>query len=514
VPAGVPLRVLFRVDHYSISDFCRLREVVVQAVEKKPAVEQKPGRLHNEVRAQLAGLGSGFTAVTPMTEKQVQDTILDSIADGVFTVDQHWRITSFNAAAEAITGVPREEAIGQPCCDVFRASICESECALRQTMHTGCPITCKPIYIVRADGAKIPISISTAILKDKQGRVIGGVETFRDLSVVEQLRKELEQTHSFADIIARSASMRKILDILPQLGESSSTVLIEGASGTGKELFARAIHNFSPRKNRPFVAINCGALPDTLLESELFGYKAGAFTDARQDKPGRFSLADTGSIFLDEIGDISAAMQSKLLRVLQESSFEPLGSVDTTTVDVRVIAATNKDLARLVADGVFREDLYYRINVVQLQLPPLRDRREDVPLLIDAFIAKFNRLQSKHILGISPEAMAVLLAYDFPGNVRELENIVEHCFVLCTGGMIEPHHLPAHLGASADLSVPGGKGDLTLKALESMHIRQTIRRHQGNRDAAAKALGIHRATLFRKIKALGIDPSDDPPSNS
>jgi PAS domain S-box-containing protein len=282
VPAGVPLRVLFRVDHYSISDFCRLREVVVQAVEKKPAVEQKPGRLHNEVRAQLAGLGSGFTAVTPMTEKQVQDTILDSIADGVFTVDQHWRITSFNAAAEAITGVPREEAIGQPCCDVFRASICESECALRQTMHTGCPITCKPIYIVRADGAKIPISISTAILKDKQGRVIGGVETFRDLSVVEQLRKELEQTHSFADIIARSASMRKILDILPQLGESSSTVLIEGASGTGKELFARAIHNFSPRKNRPFVAINCGALPDTLLESELFGYKAGAFTDARQ----------------------------------------------------------------------------------------------------------------------------------------------------------------------------------------------------------------------------------------
>jgi len=440
-----------------------------------------------------------------MPEKQLQDVILDSIVDGVFTVDEQWRITSFNAAATQITGVPREEAVGRRCCDVFHASICESECALRQTLETGRPVTCKPIYVIRADGNRIPISISTAILKDRDGKLIGGVETFRDLSVVEQLRKELEEKYTFGDIIARSRPMRRLLDVLPQLGESNSTVLIEGASGTGKELFARAIHDLSPRRDKRFVAINCGALPDTLLESELFGYKAGAFTDARHDKPGRFALADRGTIFLDEIGDVSPAMQSKLLRVLQEATYEPLGSVETASVDVRVIAATNKDLARLVRAGTFREDLYYRINVVRLQLPPLRDRREDIPLLVEHFIAKFNRLQDKHILGASPEVMAILLEHDYPGNVRELENIVEHCFVLCPGRLIEPGHLPATLREGAQRRAPSERGEVTLRSLEKMHIAEAIRRHGGNRKAAAQGLGIHPATLFRKIKSLGIE---------
>ena len=365
-----------------------------------------------------------------MPEKQIQDVILDSIVDGVFTVDENWQITSFNSAATQITGVPREEAVGQRCCDVFHASICENECALRQTLETGRPITSKPIYVVKADGDRIPISISTAVLKDHDGKLIGGVETFRDLSVVEQLRKELEEKYTFADIIARSAAMRRLLDVLPQFGESKSTVLIEGASGTGKELFARAIHDLSHRRDKPLVAVNCGALPDTLLESELFGYKAGAFTDARHDKPGRFALADSGTIFLDEIGDVSPAMQSKLLRVLQEGVYEPLGSIESANVDVRVIAATNKDLGRLVSEGTFREDLYYRINVVRLQLPPLCDRREDIPLLVEHFISKFNRLQDKRILGVSPEVMAILLGHDYPGNVRELENIIVSCSVL------------------------------------------------------------------------------------
>jgi PAS domain S-box-containing protein len=440
-------------------------------------------------------------------ETQATDTILASIADGVFTVDEDWRITSFNRAAEEITGVPRAEAIGRRCCDVFRASICENECALKETLRTGRPIVNKAIYILDAEGKRIPISISAAVLKDAGGRTIGGVETFRDLSLVEELRKELEGKYTFADIVGRSPAMRQLFELLPQIADSNSTVLIEGASGTGKELVARAIHNLSTRRERQFVAINCGALPDTLLESELFGYKAGAFTDARRDKPGRLAIADCGTILLDEIGDVSPAMQSRLLRVLQERVFEPLGSVAPVSVDVRVIAATNQDLRRLVKKGVFREDLFYRINVIRLGLPELRDRREDIPLLVERFISKFNRLQNKDVAGVSDATLAILMEHDYPGNVRELENVIEHAFVLCRGGLIEPHHLPPVVRGEGDRRRQPSQGTLTLKALETMHIVDAVRRNRGNRTAAARELGIDPSTLFRKIKALGIDLS-------
>jgi len=246
---------------------------------------------------------------------EIHSQILDSISDGVFTVDRQWRITSFNRAAERITGVKCEEALGRPCCEVFRADICETACALRETLRTGRPVVNQAIHILDACGNRVPISISTAVFKDAAGKVIGGVETFRDLSQVEELRKQLEARYSFADIVGRSAAMQELFRVLPQIAASDSTVLIEGASGTGKELFARAIHNLSPRAQGPFVAVNCGALPDSLLESELFGHKAGAFTDARHDRAGRFALAHGGTIFLDEIGDISPAMQARLLRV-------------------------------------------------------------------------------------------------------------------------------------------------------------------------------------------------------
>ena len=439
-------------------------------------------------------------------EKQARDVILDSIADGVFTVDEDWRITSFNRAAEQITSVSREEAIGQRCCDVFRASICENECALKEALATGRPIVHKAIYILDAAGQRVPVSISAATLKDATNRVIGGVETFRDLSMVEELRKELEEKYTLADIVGRSPAMRQLFDLLRQVADSNSTVLIEGLSGTGKELFARALHSLSPRRDKRFIAINCGALPDTLLESELFGYKAGAFTDARHDKPGRFALADGGTILLDEIGDVSPAMQSRLLRVLQERVFEPLGSVEPVEVDVRVVAATNKDLSKLVRKGVFRQDLFYRINVIRLKLPELCDRREDIPLLVERFISKFNRLQSKDVAGVSEETLAILMEHDYPGNVRELENIVEHAFVLCRGGLIEPHHLPPTMRGEADSTVGRARSPRTLKALETMHIADAIRRHGGNRTAAAKELGINPSTLFRKIKFLGIEP--------
>jgi len=440
------------------------------------------------------------------TEPHSIEIILDSIADGVFTVDSQWRITSFNRAAETILGVPKEDAIGKSCCEVFRSSICENHCELKETLKTGKSIINKTIYVVDIRGERIPISISTAILKDKKGRVIGGVESFRDLSQVEELKKELYEKYSFMDIIGRSPCLRKIFDTLPQIAQSDATVLLAGESGTGKELFARAIHSLSPRKKRAFIAINCGALPDALLESELFGYKAGAFTDAKKDKLGRFALAHQGTLFLDEIGDISPAMQARLLRALQEKTIEPLGSEKTVRVDARVIAATNKDLSRQMRKGLFREDLFYRINVIRIEIPPLRERKEDIPLLVHHFLSKFNRLQSRNISGVSDAVMAVLMAHDYPGNVRELENIIEHAVVLCSGELIAPHHLPSNFqGGESNRALFSGGQSLSLKTLEKIHIANAIQQCGGNRLAAAKALGIHPSTLFRKIASLGIE---------
>ena len=440
------------------------------------------------------------------------NAILESISDGVFTVDDAWRITSFNRAAETITGIRRREAVGKPCSEVFRASMCETDCALRQTVKTGKPIINRSTFIVNAEGRRIPISVSTAILKDKKGCVVGGAETFRDLSLVEELRKELEERFQMGDIVSRCAAMRRIFDILPQIAASDATVLIQGETGTGKELLARAIHNLSPRKTKPFVAVNCGALPDTLLESELFGYVKGAFTGAAKDKPGRFALAEGGTLFLDEIGDISPALQIRLLRVLQDKRYEPLGGTETRLADVRIVAATHRDLAAQIRKGAFREDLFYRLNVVKVDLPPLRKRKEDIPLLSDHFIARFNRLQGKAVMGVSPDVLALLMAHDYPGNVRELENILERAFVLCGAGRIERAHLPPELTGQPAVSHAPSVDTMAAQAhaIETQAIRKALERHGFNRLAAARALGLHKSTLFRKIKALGIElPEQD-----
>lgn len=428
--------------------------------------------------------------------------ILDSIADGVFTVDLGWRIMSFNEAAEKITGIPREEAIGRLCHDVLRANVCEEGCALGQTLRTGMPIRNMPIYVIRADKKRIPISVTTNLLQDTDGHVVGGVETFRDLTVVHELRKELRKKHSFGDIISKNEKIFKIFSILPQIAQSNSTVMIEGASGTGKELFARAIHNNSPRKNGPFVAVNCGALPETLCESELFGYKAGAFTDAKRDKPGRFALAQDGTIFLDEIGDISGAVQVRLLRVLEARVYEPLGSTKQVSTNARVITATHRDMEKRVQKGKFREDLYYRINVVKLSLPPLSERMEDIPPLVDHFVERFNHLKGKQIVGLSQEAMATLMLHHWPGNVRELENAIEHAFVLCQEELIHLRHLPTHLvPEDRAMLVPTG---LTLKEVEKGTIQEALQRNQWKKVMTARELGIDKNTLRRKIKRLGI----------
>ncbi|HOU51347.1 MAG: sigma 54-interacting transcriptional regulator [Smithella sp.] len=432
-----------------------------------------------------------------------QNIILDSIADGVFTVNKEWRITSFNRAAEKITGVPKEEAIGQLCKDVLKADICEKSCCLRTTMKTGDPIVNKKVQIIDADGRKFPISISTALLRDKKGVLLGAVETFRDISVEEDLRKAIKGKYSFSDIISKNHQMLQLFDILPDIADSASTVLIEGESGTGKELIARAIHNLSPRKRQPFIAVNCGALPDTLLESELFGYKAGAFTDAKKDKPGRFHLAENGTLFLDEIGDITPAMQVKLLRVIQEKTFEPLGSAKSIEHNVRIIVATNKNLEELVREEKFREDLFYRINVFRIKLPPLRERMEDIPLLCEHFINRFNALQKKNITGISHDAMPVLMRYSYPGNIRELANIIERAFILCKNGFIEKKHLPESLFTAAEKKIDNDDAT-SLKDMEKTYLLKALEQNGWNCPQTARQLGIHKSTLYRKIKSLHI----------
>jgi transcriptional regulator with PAS, ATPase and Fis domain len=373
-------------------------------------------------------------------------------------------------------------------------------------METGKSIINRPVHVVDADGRRKAIAVSTALLKGKDGKVIGGVETFRDMTTVEELRKKIEGRYSCEDIISQNHKMQNLFGMLANIAESNCTVLVEGESGTGKELFARAIHNLSFRTDKPFVAVSCGALPDTLLESELFGYKAGAFTDAKKDKPGRFAMAEGGTLFLDEIGDASPAVQVRLLRFLQERTYEPLGSVSSVNADVRIVAATNKTLAKLVEEGKFRDDLYYRINVMKLELPPLRDRKEDIPLLVNRFISRFNSLQNKNVSSVTNDVLAVLLAYDYPGNVRELENIMEHCFVLCQGEIIERTHLPASVCPTSHLDSEKASKIATLKQMETVLIIEALRRNKGNRSAAAKDLGINKSTLFRKLKACNIKP--------
>ncbi|HQO36193.1 MAG TPA: sigma 54-interacting transcriptional regulator, partial [bacterium] len=399
--------------------------------------------------------------------------ILDSVADGVFTVDEQFIVTSFNLAAEQITGVSREEAIGRPCYEVFRADICEAGCALKDAMNSGQPVINRTVHILRTNGKLAPISVSCAVLRDDRKKIIGGVETFRDLSLVEELRRQIHQRYTLGDIVSRSHRMQGIFAILPQIAATNSTVLIEGESGTGKEVLARSIHDLSPRRDKSLITVNCAALPDTLLESELFGYVAGAFTDAKRDKPGRFALADGGTVFLDEIGDVSPALQVRLLRVIQERTFEPLGSTRTVKVNVRVISATNRDLKKEVEEGRFREDLFYRINVVRLALPPLRERKEDIPLLAEQFINRMNRLQGKDVTGLSRESTAAMMSYNWPGNIRELENAIEHAFVLCRGGLIELHHLPETLQGMKSDGKPRYE-NATLQEIERQAIYEAL----------------------------------------
>lgn len=459
-----------------------------------------------DTRGDVIGGVQSFRDVTNLLQNRF---ILDSVTDGVFTVDRNLQITSFNKALEKITGYTVEEALGKECKDIFGTEICGTEnCPMAMAIESDLSPAASNIKIIGKEGKKIPVNIVATALADDRGNILGGVETVRDLTEINELRRKLSQGRSDQQgILTRNAKMHRILSVLPEFAKSDATILVLGESGTGKELVAQAIHEQSNRKENPFVAVNSGALPDTLLESELFGYKAGAFTDARKDKKGRFAAAEGGTLFLDEIGDISPAMQVKLLRVIQSKTYEPLGSNKPVSTDVRIIAATNKDLEAMVSEGTFREDLYYRLNVVKIDLPPLRERMEDMPLLVDHFIDKLNRQRDRNVEGISEEVLSILVHHDYPGNIRELENIIEYAFILCHEGLIMPSHLPEWLtrGYEEEVSVTS---PLSLKDIERKAIIDSLKRNDFKKMKTCRELGISKDTLRRKIAAYEISDEE------
>lgn len=322
--------------------------------------------------------------------------------------------------------------------------------------------------------------------------------------MVEDLRQEIRKAYSFRDMVSKNHKIQEIFSLIPDIAASKSAALIWGPTGSGKELLARAIHAESPRADKPFVKVNCGALPDTLLETELFGHVAGAFTDAKTARKGRFELADKGTIFLDEVGDLSPAMQVRLLRVLQEGAFERVGSSEVITIDVRVISATNRNLKEMVAKGMFRQDLLYRINTIVLELPPLVERLEDLPLLIETFIRKFNSLMGKTVTGVSPSAMELLMRHKWPGNIRELEHAIEHAFVLVKGDVIKPEHLPVDIQEINTAEKHAGR-ITPIEQSERDAIIRSLEENRFNRSKTARHLGISRTTLWRKMKRFNIE---------
>lgn len=427
--------------------------------------------------------------------------IFNSINDGVFTVDRDCIITSFNRSAEKITGFKAEEATGKHCYEVFRTEVCHKKCALKDTLKTEDPTDNSRVTIITRDGREVPICVTTTMLKDEEGNIVGAVEFFRDISEIEALHESLEKKTALDDIVSVNSEMHQLVALLPDIAEAECNVLIEGPSGSGKELFAQVIHSLSPRRYGPYIKLNCAALPAPLLESELFGYTKGAFTDAKSDKPGQFRLANGGTLLLDEISEMDISLQVKLLRVLNNGEYRPLGSARTMYTDARIIAATNADLTMAITEGRFREDLYYRINVVNISIPSLRERPEDIPLLVNHFLRIFRKKRRKSIERISPAALAVMRRYHFSGNVRELENAIEHAFVMCHGQEIEVEHLPLHITAQSSIA----NGISHSRRSERDVLLETLQRNNGNRMKAAKELGVHRSTLWRKIKSYNLD---------
>jgi PAS domain S-box-containing protein len=445
----------------------------------------------------------GYLAALTQVGKNT-NLILDGISDGIIAHDLNRRIFYFNKAAEEITGYRREDVMGRDCHEVFPGKFCGGKCLFCEKNIPSVDCIDQEIEIARKDGERRILEMSVSVMKAEGGRPVGVLASFCDVTRQRDLARRVGVMTQFSGIIGKDERMLEIYDLIRDLAESSVPVLIQGESGTGKELVAAAIHNEGARAGKQFVPVNCGALPETLLESELFGHVKGAFTGAIRDKKGRFELADGGTIFLDEIGDVSPAMQVRLMRVLQEGTFERVGSEKTIKVDVRVISATNKDLQKEIAAGRFRDDLYYRLSVVPVRLPPLRERRNDIPLLSDHILKRALETSGRPGVRLSPEALDIMLSYDWPGNVRELQNWIQFALVKCKGAVILPEHLPpsrwATPGAATVPTSPHRRHKLDIES-----VREALRQTHGNRVEAARLLGVSRATLYRFLPETGLE---------
>jgi PAS domain S-box-containing protein len=452
-----------------------------------------------------------------LEKENLMMAILDTINDGVVTIDFNMRITSFNRAAERITGFSTKEAIGKPCMDIFCAGVnidrakCIADCTMKMAVAEGKPVTRKK-KIVNKTGDLLTISSTATILYDLNGHPIGGMSTFVDITAFEKLKEECQgRQYILGNIVGKSSKMMEIYEFIDSISESRANVLIQGETGTGKGLIANAVHFSSIHRKGPFVHVNCASLPENLLESELFGHVRGAFTGAINDHQGRLELAQGGTLFLDEIGELSPSMQAKLLKVVEEKQFERVGGTKTIKVDVRIISASNKDLEKAIKSDAFREDLYYRLNVIPIYLPPLRDRIEDIPFLVEHFVEKLNTKTKREIKGVTTGVLNLFVKYDWPGNIRELENALEYAFVPCKQNYIDIYHLPPACRllnekiANAALANPTSSSDEnSSKPVDLNRLLKTLEECRWNKIEAAKRLNLSRTTLWRIMKKYGL----------
>ncbi|MBN1846669.1 MAG: sigma 54-interacting transcriptional regulator, partial [Sedimentisphaerales bacterium] len=453
-------------------------------------------RTRDLIRRHIEDLFSGGYLPSLVAHKRNTETILDHFSDGIIVHDAHRHITWFNRSAEQITGYHREKVIGRDCHDVFSDGFCGGKCSF---CSDSLPIFEKlhyPLKVNTKDGQIRRVEMTVVPMKNDQGEYEGVLASFHDVTEVTQLRRRLRDIHSFHGIIGADAKMQVIYELISDLSVSDCPVLIQGESGTGKELIAGAIHNESRRAGRPFVTVNCGALPEGILESELFGHVRGAFTGAVRDRKGRFELADGGTLFLDEVAELSSNMQVKLLRVLQEGTFQRVGGEKTVHVDVRVLSATNYDLRERVRQGQFREDLFYRLCVVPIHLPPLRERRNDIPLLLNHFLDRFGKELGLDIQAVAPNALHLMLDYTWPGNIRELQNALQYAFVKCKTNTIQIENLPPEIITFAG-DRPAAAYARRRGKLQAEQVRQALASARGNKVKAAQLLGVGRATLYR-----------------
>lgn len=467
--------------------------------------------VEKELVHNIRNLFNGGYLSTMAGLKHELEAILDHLPSGVIVHDLARKINWFNSSAEQILGYSRTEVIGRDCHEVFNNGFCGGQCEFcDQNNDASRVMSLGPKnYIVNTftrDGISKKVEMFVCPVKDLHDRPIGVVACFNDITEVDQLRKELKKTFSFHGIIGSDKSMQEVYTLIRDLADSDCAVLVQGESGTGKELVAGAIHGESDRSGKPFIAVNCGALPEGILESELFGHVKGSFTGAFRDKKGKFELANGGTIFLDEVGELSLPMQVKLLRVLQERKIEKVGGEETQNIDVRVISATNRDLKKMTKTGQFREDLYYRLCVVPVNLPSLRERRNDIPLLIGHFLKQFNGQQNRNIIGVDDAALQIMIDYHWPGNIRELQNAIQYAFVKCKQGLITPEHLPQEISQSQNIvsPVPSRQTKTRKRKLDYQSVISALEKAENNRSKAADLLGVGRATLYRFMQDNGL----------